>query len=322
MRFWLVLLVKQIEFDVGGRMQVIVRMQVVGWRCHTLAHSIGTGHLRYFGWRRKLGQSFLASHILHELLLDHFVLLLLVFLEHHSLKILLLLGGPLVQVVVLASRLEAGLRWAQTSLYDIEQVIPLTLLARLLPQVPLTALAKRIRHLIGVHFQFQYLFFVEHILYQQFAVRLQRNRPITLEIFPVRLRLVVPRCHIDRRVVHIVLTMSLDNYVLVFENLGIRLPVRIYENAGAPNWKFLLARVQRQRVCRVPAAQLRAAASDLDNLTGSREIAVESKFNGHHFLDQISVYGDNDKNLPRFCLYFQYYSECLFSLYHKYIHFS
>jgi hypothetical protein len=95
-----------------------------------------------------------------------------------------------------------------------------------------------------VHFQFQYLLFIKYILNKQLAMRLQRNSTIALEIFPVGLWLAVPRRRVRRLLIHVVLAMPMNNYVLVFENLGIRLPIGINENAGTPNWKFFLARME------------------------------------------------------------------------------
>lgn len=42
----------------------------------------------------------------------------------------------------------------------------------LLRQIPLTTFTKGIRHLVRVHLQFQYLFFIKYILNDQFAMRL------------------------------------------------------------------------------------------------------------------------------------------------------
>lgn len=126
-RVWLrlVLLVNLDEFDVRGRVLILVPVKILGWRRATLAHGVCTCDLRRLPRRsvlpltiellafvevEGLHERFLASHVSHELFANHFVLLLLVFLEHHSFKVLLFLRWPLVDVVVLAFRLEAGLR--------------------------------------------------------------------------------------------------------------------------------------------------------------------------------------------------------------------
>lgn len=100
MRLRLVLLVDLNEFDFRYRVLILVAMEILSRRRASLAHSIRSSHLSHLTRRSKL-TLFLASHIFHELLTNHFVLLLLVFLEHHSFQILLFLSWSLVNVIVL-----------------------------------------------------------------------------------------------------------------------------------------------------------------------------------------------------------------------------
>ena len=188
--------------------------------------------------------------MVHQLIPDQLVLLLLVLLENHPLQVLLLLRRPLQTMVVLAHRLKPGLWRTQSISYYLAEVVASLpdLLLRL--RVATRRVAKRVRHLVGLHLEFQYFLLVENVMDQDLSVSLQGNRPVALEVLPERLRLgqlETPRRDAGGpRLVHIALVLSMDDDVFVFQNIWDRLPVRINENASPPNGEFFLARVQRE----------------------------------------------------------------------------
>lgn len=134
---------------------------------------------------------------------------------------------------------------------------------------------------------------------------LQRYRPVSFEVLPNRLWLVVVlacRVHTMLLFVHhdvkladigigevdlllllnVVLAVSVHDDVLVLEDFWIGLPVRVDEDSSTPNWKLLLAGVQSERVGRVPASQLGATSRDFDYFTRPSQITVQPELNCHH----------------------------------------